>query len=299
MAHEKAAWGDARSAGKLSSPVSTSVEGNCMVIADAALNLDEITAPDHDVVSPASIQYKVASTKQDRADAFRLVYQSYLRSGLGEPNPHHMRVTPYHLLPTTEVFLATCRGEAIFSMTLVLDGALGLPMEVVYGEEVASRRKQGLFLAEVSCLADRRKNFRGFLPIFFGVSRLMAQYAWSRGVHELLVAVHPKHAKFYRRYMAFSPFGELRAYPTVRNNPAVALALNFDHINRNRPKSFGTFFGQWLPEERLIPQPITPTECEYFGSMVDPTFSIAPIPDMDYSTFDIRSEFEMLAGAGA
>lgn len=267
-----------------------------MVVATPTLDLDEITAPHPDEAAPATIQFKIASTRQDRGQAFRLVYQSYLQSGLGEPNQYHMRVSPYHLLPTTEVFLATCRGEAIFTMTLVIDGALGLPMECVYGEEVAKRREQGLFAAEVSCMADRRKNFRGFLPVFFGVSRLMAQYAWSRGVHELLVAVHPKHAKFYRRYMAFSPFGQLRAYPTVRNNPAVALALNFDRVNRDRPKSFDTFFGQWLPDEQLKPRPITPAQCEYFRSMVDPTFRLAPIPDVDYSTLDIRSEFEMLAG---
>ena len=252
-----------------------------------ALELNEITTAD--------VQYRIASTKEERAAAFRLVYSSYLRSGLGEPNACRMRVTPYHLRPTTEVFLATCNGQAIFTMSLVVDGELGLPMECVYAEEVARRRHQGLILAEVSCLADRRNRFRGFLPVFLGVSRLMAQHAWCRGVHELLVAVHPRHARFYQRFMAFSPFGQLRSYPTVRNNPAVALVLNFDQVDRDRPRSFDTFFGQCIPECQFRPQPITPAQRKYFGSMVDPAFRLAPLPDMGYSTVSATDELPMLS----
>ena len=44
-----------------------------------------------------------------------------------------MRVTPYHLLPTTEIFIALHQGEVVLTYTLVLDGRLGVPMESVYG----------------------------------------------------------------------------------------------------------------------------------------------------------------------
>jgi hypothetical protein len=231
----------------------------------------------------AEVQYMIAATRKERAAAFGLVYQSYLRAGLGEPNAYEMRVTPYHLLPTTEVFLATCRAAPIFTMSLVVDGELGLPMECVYADEVARRREQGLVLAEVSCLADRRSEFLGFFPVFLGLSRLMAQHAWCRGVHELLVAVHPKHARFYCRLMAFEPIGQTRAYPTVRNHPAVALCLNFDRVDRERPKSFDTFFGQWLPEEQLQARPITPADRAYFRPRVDPTFRVVPLEDLAFS----------------
>jgi hypothetical protein len=232
-------------------------------------------------LTTSDVRYRIAATREERAAAFQLVYSSYLKAGLGEPNPHKMRVMPYHLLPTTEIFLATLGDTPIFTMSLVLDGELGLPMECVYQQEVASRRDRGLVLAEVSCLADRRADFRSFMPVFFGLSRLMAQYAWRRGVHELLIAVHPKHGRFYRRYMAFAPFGELRAYPTVRYHPAVALALNFDQVDRDRPKSFDTFFGEWISALRLKPCPITEEDRDYFGAMVDPTFRFVPLESMD------------------
>ncbi len=233
-------------------------------------------------ITTADIEYRIAATRKERAGAFRLVYESYLRSGLGEPNPYRMRVTPYHLLPTTEVFLATYLGTPIFTLSLVVDGALGLPMECIYADEVGRRRERGLRFGEVSCLADRRSQFRGFFPVFLGLSRLMAQHAWRRGLDELLVAVHPRHARFYRRFMAFVPFGGLRAYPTVRNRPAIALCLNFDRVDRERPKSFDTFFGQWLPDEQVEAHPIPPEDAEYFRPMVDPAFAAVPLEEMDF-----------------
>ncbi len=229
----------------------------------------------------ADVEYQIAATREERASAFRLVYKSYLEAGLGEPNPYQMRVTPYHLLPTTEVFIATLEGETIFTISLVIDGELGLPMESVYGNEVALRRQEGLLLGEVSCLADRRSQFRGFFPVFLRLSRLMVQYARRQGVDELLVAVHPKHAKFYRHFMDFRVLGRQKAYPTVRNHPAVALSLNFDRVDRERPSSYDTFFGRSLPEELLRPQPITWAECEYFRPMMDPGFTLAPLPNAD------------------
>jgi hypothetical protein len=226
----------------------------------------------------ADIEYKIAATREERASAFRLVYKSYLEAGLGEPNPHQMRVTPYHLLPSTEIFIATLQEETVFTMSLVADGELGLPMEFVYGREVAQRRAQGLALAEVSCLADRRSQFRGFFPVFLRLSRLMVQAARRRGLEELLVAVHPKHARFYQRFMDFRVIGRQKAYPTVRNHPAVALSLNFDRVDRERPHSYDTFFGQPIPREQLDPQPITPAECHYLRRMIDPGFTLAPLP---------------------
>ena len=229
----------------------------------------------------ADVEYKIAATVEERAAAFRLVYNSYLKAGLGEPNPYGIRVTPYHLLPTTEVFIATFQGEPIFTMSLMADGELGLPMESVYGQEVATRRAQYRFLGEVSCLADRRAQFRGFFPVFLRLSRLMVQYARRRGLHELLAAVHPRHAKFYQHFMDFKPIGTEKAYPTVRNHQAVALCLDFARIDRERPENYDTFFGKALPDEMLRPSPITPGQRAYFAFLVDPSLDLAPLGPTD------------------
>jgi len=220
------------------------------------------------------ICFRIAATREERAAAFRLAYRSYLRAGLCDPNPHEMRVMPHHLLPTTEVFVAVCQGEVISTVSLVADGELGLPMESVYAEVVAERRRQGLVLAEVSCLADRRNELSRRLSVLLELKRLMAQYARRQGMDELLVAVHPRHVRFYERFLAFQRIGVQTVYPAVRGHPAVALSLSFARIDRQRPHNYERFFGEPLPEGRLWPQPISRADREYFRSMVAPGFVV-------------------------
>jgi len=244
-----------------------------MLTTEPGTEVDSLTTDD--------VECKIASTREERAAAFRLVYEAYLRAGLGEPNPYRARVTPYHLLPTTEVFVATCRGDVIFTLSLIGDGELGLPMESVYGAEVAARRAQGLYLGEVSCLADRRSQMRGFFPVFLRLSRMVVQYARQQGMDELLVAVHPKHARFYQRAMAFVPIGQQKAYPSVRNHPAVALELDFARIDLERPANYDAFFGQPLPSELLQSHPIPADQREYFLPMIDYRFVLSELGSTD------------------
>ena len=216
------------------------------------------------------IQLKVAATRNERQQAFELTYRSYLRAGLCAKSSHLLRFTPYQLLPTTDVINATLRGEVVSTISLVRDGELGLPMEEVYPDEVARRRKAGVRLAEVSCLADRRQGIARFFDLFRELSRLMAQLADKSGVDELLVVVHPRHAPVYRRYMVFEQIGEQREYPTVERNPGVALSLNFAKALLERPKKWHEFFGQPYPDDVLQPCPISSVDQAYFRSLLEP-----------------------------
>ena len=216
----------------------------------------------------SEIELKVAATRSERQAAFELVYQSYLRAGLCAENPLGMRFTRYQLLPTTDIIIAKLRGEVVSTLSLVRDGELGLPMEEIYPEEVAARRKRGVRLAEVSCLADRRKDAARFFGLFREMTRLMAQLGTNTGVDELLVAVHPRHTGIYRRYMAFKPLGDLRNYPAVQERPAVALCLNFNAAKIDSPKSWNEFFAVPLPTDVLRTCPMPEADQEYFVSLL-------------------------------
>ncbi len=209
--------------------------------------------------------YRIAQCREDYCGSFRLVYEAYLRAGLARPNPFGMRVTPYQLLETSEVLVAVRQGQVITTITLVRDGELGLPMESTYPEEVAALRAQGLHLAEVSCLADRRHvrtehaTSESKCPAPATAMRLMtlmAQLARARGVNQLLIAVHPRHARFYCRFTAFEPIGGLRSYHAVCDQPAVALALDIDRAPVDHPHLFHRFFGLPFPPGTLAPRPM-------------------------------------------
>ena len=223
----------------------------------------------------ADVQLKVASTREEREATFRLIYNAYSRSGLCEPNSYGMRFTQHQMLSTTDIFIAKLRGEVICTLSLARDGELGLPLEDLYAEEVAERRAQGLKLAEVTCLADRRSEPKRFFELFCDLSRLMVQLAEKATIDQVLIAVHPRHAAMYRRYMAFHQCGELKHYQTVRGNPAVALCLDLNAIRANHPPRWSQFFGERLPVEVLQHQPITERDRAYFmdfqTDFTDPT----------------------------
>jgi hypothetical protein len=193
--------------------------------------------------------YKIAGDRDEFLNAFRLAYQAYLRCGLVRPNPDLMRITPYQMLPTTEVFVATEEDQVVATVSLVRDGELGLPMEAVFGEEVAWRRLQGVHLGEVSCLASRERSLTRSLPVVLQLMSLMAQCAQRRGVNQLIIAVHPKHLKFYQSFTGFEPIGDERPYGPVCDKPAVAMVLDLDRFEHHHPKLHRRFFGTPFPEQ--------------------------------------------------
>jgi hypothetical protein len=167
-----------------------------------------------------------------------------------------MRVTPYQLLPTTEVLIAIEQHRVVCTASVVRDGLMGLPLEDVYAEEVASRRRQGLVLAEVSCLADCQDGSRTAFSNVLQLMSLCVQCAKARGVDELLVAVHPHHAQFYQGFLGFEILGEERSYGAVLDAPAVALALDLNHLADRHPRGYERLFGKPFPAEVLVYRPM-------------------------------------------
>lgn len=212
---------------------------------------------DRRFASDAETKFKIASSRAELFAAFRLIYAQYLRSALTKPNPHRMRVTPYQLLPNTEIFVAMHREQVICTLSLVADGKFGLPMEAIYGQEVVLRRMRGSYLGEVSCLADRQQESGQSLTVTIRLMSLMAQCAQQRGIDELLIAVHPRHAKFYERFTAFQVIGAEKNYALVCDRPAVPLALDLNRAPVDHPRLYQRFFGVPYPDEALQYRPIS------------------------------------------
>ena len=216
-----------------------------------------------------SLQYGLARTTEERLGAFRLIHHAYVRAGLGQPSPLGLRVTKYQIQPQSQVFVGTLAGEVVTTVSLIGDGTLGLPMETMFGPEVAQLREEGERVCEVSCLADRRQDVRRFLPAFRDMTRLMAQFARYEGIGSLLITVNPRHVKFYTHYLGFVPISRrITDCPHVENHPAVALRLEFARIDRDRPVCWEQYFGSWVPRSELAPYQIGRYEQELLEAMV-------------------------------
>jgi len=192
---------------------------------------------------------RLARSKEDLSQAFRLIFESYFRIGLVAEKPSGLRLTPHHLLPTTEVLLATHQEQINSTVSLFGDGYLGLPMQSMYPKEVKTLRDQGLRLAEIGCLADRRSSQVRFIDTFAQIGVLLVQVARARGIDALVAATHPKHARLYKRLMGFQQIGELSECPYANGKPAVALYLRFeDYVGT---PLYDRYFGQPWSQEQL------------------------------------------------
>nr|WP_233902865.1 hypothetical protein [Stieleria maiorica] len=134
---------------------------------------------------------------------------------------------------------------------MIADSDLGLPAETMYRKEIDEVRNRGLRLAEIGCLADRRDAKLRFIEVFRFLSCLIAQAAVSRAYDGLIVATHPRHARFYMRQLGFRRIGEIRECPYVQGSPAVPLLFDFEERRGSAVHDF--LFQQPYSPEELAP----------------------------------------------
>src|SRR4051794_33013541 len=80
------------------------------------------------------IRVKIASSREEFEDAFRLLATNYRACGYEQQNTGFFRFTPFQVLPTTVILVAKHKDRVVATLSVVPDTELcGLPMEKVYG----------------------------------------------------------------------------------------------------------------------------------------------------------------------
>jgi hypothetical protein len=217
------------------------------------------------------VRYKLACCREDWEAAFRVVHDAYVQRGLMRQRESGMEISPYHLLPVTEVFLAQRQGQVFSTTSLVVDDMNGLPMDVTFQQEIESLREQGLLLAEVVSHASRQEycqDFRRF-EVFVNLMALMAQSARENDVDRLVIVVPPRHVRFYRRFLGFELLGAQRPHATWRNSPAVALQHDFAALDATGYPLYDQIYAHRFHGWELLWQTMRQEEVEFFSSHVD------------------------------
>ena len=168
---------------------------------------------------------RVASTTKDLRDAYNLVYNQYRKIKYQAANESKLRFTPHFALPTSHTLIALEDEQVIGTLTMVIDGALGLPIEKEYPEEIRRLRViPGTRIAEVTCLVTRRpKDVTVLLKLLY------AAYSFAihkQNVTDFCVAVIEDHQKFYAEALLFEQFGPAKEYALINNNRTVAMRLH-------------------------------------------------------------------------
>lgn len=189
---------------------------------------------------PKNLVFKRADTTDEIEQAFKVAYEAYYERGLEQDTENRMRVTKHHALPTTCILIAKLDEEVVATMTIIVDSALGLPIEKLWNiDEVRSSSTR---IAEISTLAIKR-GFRAqrgklLLPLCGFMYRYCTRYL---GVEKIVATFHPEVQDFYRCVLLFNDIGggEVKTYEFVKGAAAVGGWLSLSELVVNYPKVYG------------------------------------------------------------
>ena len=210
------------------------------------------------------VEQRIARSGEEREKAFRLIYESYLRAGLCEENNFGLRISKYQLLPNSEIFVSKIESKVVATVSLVMDGPDGLPMDSIYPTPLENARSQGLRLGEITCLADRRQQHFRIIDNLCALTGLMTQFALKHGLDGFVLISHPKHARFYKRFMAFESIGKVKKHKGVCDKLAEPLWLQFSNVRKAKPEAVNRIFGEEIPPLELDSTTMPPLERECF-----------------------------------
>jgi GNAT superfamily N-acetyltransferase len=173
----------------------------------------------------------LATDRDTREQAFRLVHDQYVSLGYMDPHPSGWRLSLHNALPSTKVFVARAGRRVVGTVTLIPDSPLGLPMGEIYEDELRALRHAGRRLAEASALVVHQDYKRYGIAIPLRLVRMMVIYAAEVArLSDLCIAINPHHLVLYRKAFNFQVIGEVRRYRKVNGAPAVALRLDLDLV---------------------------------------------------------------------
>lgn len=169
-------------------------------------------------------QIRLAHTATELTAAYRLVHDQYVKRGYQATDPKGVHFTPHFALPTSHTFIASIGTVVVGTLTMTIDGTLGLPMEQEYPDEIRALRKPGRRLAELSCLVTRRSID---LPVLLRLFHAVYAYALhQQGVTDFCIAVTTEHQSFYHDNLLFEQAGSAKPYAPYGRASAVVMRLH-------------------------------------------------------------------------
>lgn len=189
----------------------------------------------------AEIDVRIASSREDYREAFRIAYDTYHPLGFTAFSSHGMRATAYQFRPSTMVLLAFCGGEAAATMSLYDDADEGIPSCAGWPREIECLRAQGRDMLELGTLMVRPEHRPLGLRVCLALFRAAWYYGrYSRGADTFCAFVQAHHESFYRRMLGFSRFGPARFYEWngLRIGDVTPLYLDFEDAEADYRERF-------------------------------------------------------------
>ncbi len=174
------------------------------------------------------IVFKIADTREELEAAYRLVHDVYVREGYTDPHSSGLRVNLRYALPTTATVIGKLDGTVVITLTAIGDSPLGLPMDMIFSEELYRFRCQGRYLVEVGALASHPEFRRREQALALFADKAIVLYSIRNlGADDMVIAVNPKHEWVYRHLLLFETISRgVKRYRYVNDAPAIAMRLD-------------------------------------------------------------------------
>lgn len=188
------------------------------------------------VAKEMQIEFKAVSNIDELFQAFKLVYQQYLKFGYTQPRPAELRFFLRDLLPVSQCFVAMLDGEVIGTAASVQYSKIGLPCSNSFQPEIENLRAQARSLMEstkFACIANERgleARNAGRSEVASRLLKLLFDWCEQIGCDDWLIVINPKHVPYYRDDLGFEVIGQERVCPHVRSAPGVLLRLDVKAI---------------------------------------------------------------------
>jgi len=221
---------------------------------------------DREPVSKARLELKIAETQAELEACFALLHNAYVASGFMRPHPSGLRVTQYHVLPTTTTLCAKVDGQVVGTLSIVRDGIFGFPMQSAF--DISSIRAKDGRIAEISALAVHPRWRKTGASVLFPLMKFMIGYcARYFDTRHLLIAVNPAHIEMYESVLFFRRLAgkTVDRYDFVNGAPAVGATLDLLEAPQIFERAYGHkpgrrnlhryFFDSDLAEIKYPPRP--------------------------------------------
>jgi hypothetical protein len=144
---------------------------------------------------------KVANQQDEFEQGYRLLYECYLEQGyLASTTENSLRITKYHLMPTSTMFVVKDKNDVIATLTHVIDSKIGLPCDQAV--DLKMIKKNSVRVAEISALAIK-KGYRRQHSIMFALTRLVYHFSTKYAGCDTWVICVSSYVELYYRSLFF------------------------------------------------------------------------------------------------
>jgi len=215
--------------------------------------------------------YKVAFSKEDREEIYRLRYQSYLQEGAIDPNPSEMFSDVYDDFDncwTFGIHLERQLASTIRFHVISPEQRYG-PAYDVFRDLVEPMIDDGMTLIDPTRFASEQAATREFPEMPFLTLRVACMAYEYFDAEYVLATVRKEHAAFYRRVFNAEFMCDPRPYPTLKSRICL-LRANVRGVREKLARRYPIFESS-LTERRMIFEQQRPLETIEKGTAFKPS----------------------------